>query len=158
MNQKKGLDSMENNVSKNKRINLYLASKKQVFDDIYVYPDIGLIERDNGSYTGCFREYARGDKLYIVIDGTMYNKAKLIYDSVNKDSLPNKRYKVITISSDYQDVSINNLRCTDINANDELKTLDEIVTVLLDGIETEINVNILIERLISNKYLLITKE
>ena len=64
-------------------------------DDILVNPNNGDIYRDCSDYQQRFNEYIRDDKLYIVIDGIMYNKAKLIYDSVNKDNLPSKRYKVV---------------------------------------------------------------
>ena len=80
-------------------INLYIASKKMLCDDIFVNPNNGDIYRDCNGYQQRFSEYIRNDKLYIVIDGIMYNKAKLIYDSVNKDNLPNKRYKVIILKS-----------------------------------------------------------
>ena len=75
MNLKKGLkNSMLESIN---YINVYIASKKRLCDDLYLNPKNGDIYRECGNYKQRFREYIRDNKLYIVIDGIMYNKAKL---------------------------------------------------------------------------------
>ena len=76
------------------KINLYISSKDMLCDDIFVYPQTGVIQKETGEYNQAYNEYIRDNKVYIVIDGIMYNKARLIYDSYYKDELPKKRYKV----------------------------------------------------------------
>ena len=97
-------------------INVYRASKKKLCNDLYVNPKSGDIYRECGNYQQRFREYIRNNKLYVVIDGIMYNKAKLIYDSVNKDNLPTKRYKVIVNNNDITHPTIDNIEITDLRS------------------------------------------
>ena len=124
--------------------NLYIASKKILCDDIFVNPDNGDIYRDCGDFQQRFNEYIRNDKLYIVIDGIMYNKAKLIYDSVNKDNLPSKRYKVVVNNGNIAHPTINNIDIADLRSNNTVITNnDENINILLDDIETEINIEYL---------------
>lgn len=134
-------------------INLYIASKKMLCDDIFVNPDNGDIYRDCGDFQQRFNEYIRDDKLYIVIDGIMYNKAKLIYDSVNKDNLPSKRYKVIVTNGNIAHPTINNVDIADLRMNNTVITNnDENINILLDDIETEINVEYLLSKLAKKEY------
>lgn len=134
-------------------INLYIASKKMLCDDIFVNPDNGDIYRDCGDFQQRFNEYIRDDKLYIVIDGIMYNKAKLIYDSVNKDNLPSKRYKVIVTNGNIAHPTINNVDIADLRMNNAVITNnDENINILLDDIETEINVEYLLSKLAKKEY------
>ena len=101
MNLKKGLKN--NMLEVINYINVYIASKKRLYGDLYLNPKNGDIYRECGNYQQRFREYIRNNKLYVVIDGIMYNKAKLIYDSVNKDNLPIGDYtiKVVQVPSGY---------------------------------------------------------
>ena len=119
MNLKKGLkNSMLESMN---YINVYIASKKRLCDDLYLNPKNGDIYRDCGNYQQRFSEYIRDNKLYVVIDGIMYNKAKLIYDSVNKDNLPKKRYKVIVNSTDITHPTIDNIAIADLRSLNVLK-------------------------------------
>lgn len=146
-----------NNMLAENHVNLYIASKDVIYDDIFVNPKLGSIYRDTDGYRRVFNEYVRDDKLYIVIDGIMYNKAKLIYDSVYKDSLPKKRYKVIVTDGNITKPTIDNIRIADVNETQSFKaTLDELVNVTLNDIETEINVEYLLKMLSEQKYKLIT--
>lgn len=134
-------------------VNLYIASKKMLCDDIFVNPNNGDIYRECNDYQQRFNEYIRDDKLYIVIDGIMYNKAKLIYDSVNKDNLPNKRYKVIVKNGNIAHPTINNIDIADLRMNNTVITNnDENINILLDDIETEINVEYLLSKLAKKEY------
>lgn len=134
-------------------INLYIASKKMLCDDIFINPDSGDIYRDCGDFQQRFNEYIRDDKLYIVIDGIMYNKAKLIYDSVNRDNLPSKRYKVIVNNGNIAHPTINNIDIADLRMNNTVITNnDENINILLDDIETEINVEYLLSKLAKKEY------
>ena len=134
-------------------VNLYIASKKMLCDDIFVNPNNGDIYRDCNGYQQRFNEYIRNDKLYIVIDGIMYNKAKLIYDSVNKDNLPSKRYKVIVTNCNIAHPTINNICVADLRTNSDIITNnDENINILLDDIETEINVEYLLSKLAKKEY------
>ena len=134
-------------------INLYIASKKMLCDDIFVNPNNGDIYRECNDYQQRFNEYIRDDKLYIVIDGIMYNKAKLIYDSVNKDNLPSKRYKVIVTNGNIAHPTINNVDIADLRMNNAVITNnDENINILLDDIETEINVEYLLSKLAKKEY------
>ena len=140
-------------------INLYIASKKMSCYDTFVNPNNGDIYRDCNGYQQRFNEYIRDDKLYIVIDGIMYNKAKLIYDSVNKDNLPNKRYKVIVTNGDIAHPTINNINIADLRMNNTVITNnDENINILLDDIETEINVEYLLSKLAKKEYKVIYNE
>ena len=140
-------------------INLYIASKKMLCDDIFVNPNNGDIYRDCNGYQQRFNEYIRNDKLYIVIDGIMYNKAKLIYDSVNKDNLPSKRYKVIVTNCNIAHPTINNVDIADLRtSNDVITNNDENISILLDDIETEINVEYLLLKLAKKEYKVIYNE
>lgn len=140
-------------------INLYISSKKMLCSDIFINPNNGDIYRDCNNYQQRFNEYIRNDKLYIVIDGIMYNKAKLIYDSVNKDNLPNKRYKVIVTNGDIAHPTINNINIADLRVNDSVITNnDENINILLDDIETEINVEYLLSKLAKKEYKVIYNE
>ena len=140
-------------------INLYISSKKMLCHDIFINPNNGDIYRDYNNYQQRFNEYIRNDKLYIVIDGIMYNKAKLIYDSVNKDNLPNKRYKVIVTNGDIAHPTINNINITDLRVNDSVITNnDENINILLDDIETEINVEYLLLKLAKKEYKVVYNE
>ena len=122
-------------------INVYIASKKRLYGDLYLNPKNGDIYRECGNYQQRFREYIRNNKLYVVIDGIMYNKAKLIYDSVNKDNLPNKRYKVIVNNNDITHPTIDNIEITDLRSQENIITNnDENIIILLNDIETEINI------------------
>lgn len=133
--------------------NLYIASKKILCDDIFVNPDNGDIYRDCGDFQQRFNEYIRNDKLYIVIDGIMYNKAKLIYDSVNKDNLPSKRYKVVVNNGNIAHPTINNIDIADLRSNNTVITNnDENINILLDDIETEINIEYLLSKLAKKEY------
>lgn len=133
--------------------NLYIASKKILCDDIFVNPDNGDIYRDCGDFQQRFNEYIRNDKLYIVIDGIMYNKAKLIYDSVNKDNLPSKRYKVVVNNGNIAHPTINNIDIADLRSNNNVITNnDENINILLDDIETEINIEYLLSKLAKKEY------
>lgn len=133
--------------------NLYIASKKILCDDIFVNPDNGDIYRDCGDFQQRFNEYIRNDKLYIVIDGIMYNKAKLIYDSVNKDNLPSKRYKVVVNNGNIAHPTINNIDIADLRSNNNVITNnDENINILLDDIETEINIEYLLSKLTKKEY------
>lgn len=134
-------------------IPLYIASKKLLSHDIYVNPKNGDIYRDCGDFQQRFNHYVRNNKLYIVIDGVMYNKAKLIYDSVNKDNLPQKRYKVIVDGCDITNPTIDNIRLTDLRVQDTLLTNnDENINILLNNIDTEINIDYLLSKLASKEY------
>ena len=140
-------------------INLYISSKKMLCYDIFINPNNGDIYRDCNNYQQRFNEYIRNDKLYIVIDGIMYNKAKLIYDSVNKDNLPNKRYKVIVTNGDIAHPTINNISIADLRVNDSVITNnDENINILLDDIETEINVEYLLLKLAKKEYKVVYNE
>lgn len=140
-------------------VNLYVASKKQLHDDIFVNPNNGDIYRDCGDYQQRFNEYIRDDKLYVVIDGIMYNKAKLIYDSVNKDNLPSKRYKVIVTNGNIAHPTINNIDIADLRMNNTVITNnDENINILLDDIETEINVEYLLLKLAKKEYKVVFNE
>lgn len=133
------------------RVNLYIASKDQLCDDIFVVPDTGDIYREVNDYQQRFNEYVRDNKLYIVIGGIMYNKAKLIFDSVNRDNLPNKRYKVIVTDKNITRPTIKNIISTDLRAVEPvISSNDELVSILVDDVDTEINVDYLLEKL-SNK-------
>ena len=139
--------------------NLYIASKKILCDDIFVNPDNGDIYRDCGDFQQRFNEYIRNDKLYIVIDGIMYNKAKLIYDSVNKDNLPSKRYKVVVNNGNIAHPTINNIDIADLRSNNNVITNnDENINILLDDIETEINVEYLLLKLAKKEYKVVYNE
>lgn len=140
-------------------VNLYIASKKMLCDDIFVNPNNGDIYRECNNYQQRFNEYIRDDKLYIVIDGIMYNKAKLIYDSVNKDNLPSKRYKVIVTNGNIAHPTINNVDIADLRMNNIVITNnDENINILLDDIETEINVEYLLSKLAKKEYKVIYNE
>ncbi len=133
------------------RVNLYIASKDQLCDDIFVVPDTGDIYREVNDYQQRFNEYVRDNKLYIVIGGIMYNKAKLIFDSVNRDNLPNKRYKVIVTDKNITRPTIKNIISTDLRAVEPvISSNDDLVSILVDDVDTEINVDYLLEKL-SNK-------
>ena len=134
-------------------INVYIASKKRLCGDLYLNPKNGDIYRECGNYQQRFREYIRDNKLYIVIDGIMYNKAKLIYDSVNKDNLPNKRYKVIVNNNDITHPTIDNIDITDLRSQENIITNnDENIIILLNDIETEINIEYLLSKLATKEY------
>jgi len=140
-------------------IPLYIASKDNLCSDIFINPTTGDIYRDYGNYQQRFNEYIRDNKLYVVIDGIMYNKAKLIYDSVNKDNLPNKRYKVVVTNGDFTHPTINNidiasLRNTDMIVNNN----DENIIILLNDIETEISIEYLLSLLAKKEYKVIFNE
>lgn len=140
-------------------VNLYIASKKMLCDDIFVNPNNGDIYRECSDYQQRFNEYIRDDKLYIVIDGIMYNKAKLIYDSVNKDNLPSKRYKVIVTNGNIAHPTINNVDIADLRMNNTVITNnDENIDILLDDIETEINVEYLLSKLAKKEYKVVFNE
>ena len=140
-------------------INVYIASKKKLCGDLYINPKSGDIYRDCGNYKQRFREYIRNDKLYVVIDGIMYNKAKLIYDSVNKDNLPNKRYKVIVNSIDITHPTIDNIEIADLRSQENIITNnDENIVILLNDIETEINIEYLLSKLASKEYKVIISD
>ena len=140
-------------------INVYIASKKRLCDDLYINPKSGDIYRDCGNYQQRFREYIRDNKLYIVIDGTMYNKAKLIYDSVNKDNLPKKRYKVIVNSRDITHPTIDNIEIADLRSQENIITNnDENIIILLNDIETEINIEYLLSKLATKEYKVVVSD
>ena len=140
-------------------INVYIASKKRLYDDLYLNPKNGDIYRECGKYQQRFREYIRDNKLYIVIDGIMYNKAKLIYDSVNKDNLPNKRYKVIVNNNDITHPTIDNIEITDLRSQENIITNnDENIIILLNDIETEINIEYLLSKLATKEYKVIISD
>lgn len=157
MNLKKGLkNSMLESMN---YINVYIASKKRLYDDLYLNPKNGDIYRECGNYQQRFREYIRDNKLYIVIDGIMYNKAKLIYDSVNKDNLPNKRYKVIVNNNDITHPTIDNIEITDLRSQENIITNnDENIIILLNDIETEINIEYLLSKLATKEYKVIISD
>ena len=140
-------------------INVYIASKKRLCNDLYLNPKNGDIYRECGNYQQRFREYIRNNKLYVVIDGIMYNKAKLIYDSVNKDNLPNKRYKVIVNNNDITHPTIDNIEITDLRSQENIITNnDENIIILLDDIETEINIEYLLSKLATKEYKVIISD
>ena len=140
-------------------INVYIASKKRLCCDLYLNPKNGDIYRECGNYQQRFREYIRNNKLYIVIDGIMYNKAKLIYDSVNKDNLPNKRYKVIVNNNDITHPTIDNIEITDLRSQENIITNnDENIIILLNDIETEINIEYLLSKLATKEYKVIISD
>ena len=157
MNLKKGLkNSMLESIN---YINVYIASKKKLCSDLYINPKSGDIYRDCGNYKQRFREYIRNDKLYVVIDGIMYNKAKLIYDSVNKDNLPTKRYKVIVNNNDITHPTIDNIEITDLRSQENIITNnDENIIILLNDIETEINIEYLLSKLATKEYKVIISD
>lgn len=141
------------------KVNLYIASKSRLCDDIFVYPKTGRIVRENEGFTSVFNEYIRENKLYIVIDGVMYNKAKLIYDSVYKDNLPNKRYKVSVVGNDIAHPTIDNISMSDLRyAEPIISSVDENVTILFEDIETEINIEYLLKLLSNKEYKVIKNE
>ena len=157
MNLKKGLKT--NMLEVVNYINVYIASKKRLCDDLYINPKSGDIYRDCGNYKQRFREYIRNDKLYVVIDGIMYNKAKLIYDSVNKDNLPNKRYKVIVNSTDITHPTIDNITLADLRSQENIiANNDENIIILLNDIETEINIEYLLSKLATKEYKVIISD
>lgn len=140
-------------------INVYIASKKRLYEDLYLNPKNGDIYRECGNYQQRFREYIRNNKLYVVIDGIMYNKAKLIYDSVNKDNLPNKRYKVIVNNNDITHPTIDNIEITDLRSQENIITNnDENIIILLNNIETEINIEYLLSKLATKEYKVIISD
>ena len=140
-------------------INVYIASKKRLCDDLYINPKSGDIYRDCGNYKQRFREYIRNNKLYVVIDGIMYNKAKLIYDSVNKDNLPKKRYKVIVNSTDITHPTIDNITFADLRSQENIiANNDENIIISLNDIETEINIEYLLSKLASKEYKVIISD
>lgn len=140
-------------------INVYIASKKRLYEDLYLNPKNGDIYRECGNYQQRFREYIRNNKLYVVIDGIMYNKAKLIYDSVNKDNLPNKRYKVIVNNNDITHPTIDNIEITDLRSQENIITNnDENIIILLNDIETEINIEYLLSKLATKEYKVIISD
>lgn len=140
-------------------INVYIASKKRLCNDLYLNPKNGDIYRECGNYQQRFREYIRDNKLYVVIDGIMYNKAKLIYDSVNKDNLPNKRYKVIVNNNDITHPTIDNIEITDLRSQENIITNnDENIIILLNDIETEINIEYLLSKLATKEYKVIISD
>lgn len=140
-------------------INVYIASKKRLCNDLYLNPKNGDIYRECGNYQQRFREYIRNNKLYVVIDGIMYNKAKLIYDSVNKDNLPNKRYKVIVNNNDITHPTIDNIEITDLRSQENIITNnDENIIILLNDIETEINIEYLLSKLATKEYKVIISD
>ena len=140
-------------------INVYIASKKRLCDDLYVNPKNGDIYRNCGNYKQRFREYIRNDKLYVVIDGIMYNKAKLIYDSVNKDNLPKKRYKVIVNSTDITHPTIDNISIADLRSQENIiANNDENIIISLNDIETEINIEYLLSKLATKEYKVIISD
>lgn len=140
-------------------INVYIASKKRLYNDLYLNPKNGDIYRECGNYQQRFREYIRNNKLYVVIDGIMYNKAKLIYDSVNKDNLPNKRYKVIVNNNDITHPTIDNIEITDLRSQENIITNnDENIIILLNDIETEINIEYLLSKLATKEYKVIISD
>ena len=157
MNLKKGLkNSMLESMN---YINVYIASKKRLYDDLYVNPKNGDIYRDCGNYQQRFSEYIRDNKLYVVIDGIMYNKAKLIYDSVNKDNLPTKRYKVIVNNNDITHPTIDNIEITDLRSQENIITNnDENIIILLNDIETAINIEYLLSKLATKEYKVIISD
>ena len=157
MNLKKGLkNSMLESMN---YINVYIASKKRLYGDLYLNPKNGDIYRECGNYQQRFREYIRNNKLYVVIDGIMYNKAKLIYDSVNKDNLPNKRYKVIVNNNDITHPTIDNIEITDLRSQENIITNnDENIIILLNDIETEINIEYLLSKLATKEYKVIISD
>lgn len=157
MNLKKGLKT--NMLEVVNYINVYIASKKRLCNDLYLNPKNGDIYRECGNYQQRFREYIRDNKLYIVIDGIMYNKAKLIYDSVNKDNLPNKRYKVIVNNNDITHPTIDNIEITDLRSQENIITNnDENIIILLNDIETEINIEYLLSKLATKEYKVIISD
>ena len=140
-------------------INVYIASKKRLCDDLYINPKSGDIYRDCGNYKQRFREYIRNNKLYVVIDGIMYNKAKLIYDSVNKDNLPKKRYKVIVNSTDITHPTIDNITLADLRSQENIiANNDENIIISLNDIETEINIEYLLSKLATKEYKVIISD
>ena len=140
-------------------INVYIASKKRLYGDLYLNPKNGDIYRECGNYQQRFREYIRNNKLYVVIDGIMYNKAKLIYDSVNKDNLPTKRYKVIVNNNDITHPTIDNIEITDLRSQENIITNnDENIIILLNDIETEINIEYLLSKLATKEYKVIISD
>ena len=140
-------------------INVYIASKKRLYGDLYLNPKNGDIYRECGKYQQRFSEYIRDNKLYIVIDGIMYNKAKLIYDSVNKDNLPTKRYKVIVNNNDITHPTIDNIEITDLRSQENIITNnDENIIILLNDIETEINIEYLLSKLATKEYKVIISD
>ena len=157
MNLKKGLkNSMLESMN---YINVYIASKKRLYGDLYLNPKNGDIYRECGNYQERFREYIRNNKLYVVIDGIMYNKAKLIYDSVNKDNLPTKRYKVIVNNNDITHPTIDNIDITDLRSQENIITNnDENIIILLNDIETEINIEYLLSKLATKEYKVIISD
>ena len=157
MNLKKGLkNSMLESMN---YINVYIASKKRLYSDLYLNPKNGDIYRECGNYQQRFREYIRNNKLYVVIDGIMYNKAKLIYDSVNKDNLPTKRYKVIVNNNDITHPTIDNIEITDLRSQENIITNnDENIIILLNDIETEINIEYLLSKLATKEYKVIISD
>ena len=157
MDLKKGLkNSMLESIN---YINVYIASKKRLCYDLYLNPKNGDIYRECGNYQQRFREYIRNNKLYVVIDGIMYNKAKLIYDSVNKDNLPTKRYKVIVNNNDITHPTIDNIEITDLRSQENIITNnDENIIILLNDIETEINIEYLLSKLATKEYKVIISD
>ena len=157
MNLKKGLkNSMLESMN---YINVYIASKKRLYGDLYLNPKNGDIYRECGNYQQRFREYIRNDKLYVVIDGIMYNKAKLIYDSVNKDNLPKKRYKVIVNSTDITHPTIDNIEIADLRSQENIiANNDENIIISLNDIETEINIEYLLSKLATKEYKVIISD
>lgn len=140
-------------------INVYIASKKRLYGDLYLNPKNGDIYRECGNYQQRFREYIRNDKLYVVIDGIMYNKAKLIYDSVNKDNLPKKRYKVIVNSTDITHPTIDNIEIADLRSQENIiANNDENIIISLNDIETEINIEYLLSKLATKEYKVIISD
>ena len=141
------------------KVPLYIASRDEVREDIMVYPETGDIRKDNADYYSSFREYVRDNKLYVIIDGIMYNKAKLIYDSVNRDNLPSKRYKVLVQNGDITRPNIHNIIITDLNYKDDVvNTFDESVDILYNDIETNISIEYLLQQLTNKKYKVIDNE
>lgn len=144
---------MKNELEDTYKVNLYFESKDELSPNIFVYPNSGIIKRDRDTHFEAFREYIRDDKLYVVIDGVMYNKAKLIYDSVNKDNLPLKRYKVTVTNGDISNPTINNIALADMNQITKHNIdYSESITVLFNNTTAEIPIRVLVERLGTQQY------
>lgn len=142
--------------SKTSGINLYLASKDKIVEDVMVYPNTGVIIRERNNYTIDFREYVINDRVYIDIDGQKYNKAKLIYDSVHKDNLPGKRYTVYNKDGNITNNRISNLCIGNLHTKSEIVPIYDVnVDIIFEGLETTIGVEPLLERLSSKEYVVI---
>lgn len=140
----------------NNGIQCYLSKKDILLPHIIVYPMAGDIRHEENGYIGQLREYIKNGRVYVSIDGQLYNKAKLIYDTCNKDYLPSKRYTIINKNGNIFDNKINNLEVSHgfnkIVVKELTPIYSEHINVIADGAPVTIGTKLLLSRLESGMY------